>query len=126
MNAAKALAAEGIELEVIDLRTLVPPDMELVYESVARTGRLLVCAEDRTFAGFARQIQGDTSERFPGLPAMALGQKYVPGIAQNLSLEEAVIFTAEDVHRGAKAVLAQKGGVAETRVVEVAPRYFLI
>ena len=69
---------------------------------------------------------GDCSEHFPGLPAMALGQKYVPGIAQNLALEDAVIFTADDVLRGAGVVLAQKGGVAETRVVEVAPRYFLI
>jgi 2-oxoisovalerate dehydrogenase E1 component len=126
MSAAKTLAAEGIDLEVIDLRTLVPPDMELVFESVTRTGRLLVAAEDRTFGGFARQIQGECTERFHGLPAMALGQKYVPGIAQNLALEDAVIFTTEDVLRGAKAVLAQTAGVAETRVVEVAPRYFLI
>ncbi len=126
MAAAQKLAAEGIELEIIDLRTLVPPDMELVYQSVGRTGRLLVAAEDRTFSGFVRQIEGDCTEHFPGLPARALGQKYVPGIAQNLGLEEAVIFTAEDVVHGAHAVLAQKGGVATTRVVEVAPRYFLV
>jgi len=125
MNAAEKLAKEGIELEVVDLRTLVPPDMELVCESVGRTGRLLVAAEDRTFSGFVRQIQGDVVERMPGVPAKALGQKYVPGIAQNLALEEAVVLTGEDVVHGAHDVLAQRVGVGRTRTVEVAPRYFL-
>jgi pyruvate/2-oxoglutarate/acetoin dehydrogenase E1 component len=126
MNAAKHLAEEGIEVEIIDLRTLVPPDMELVYGSVERTGRLLVAAEDRTFGGFVRQIQGDCVERFPGLAAKALGQKYVPGIAQSLILEEAVVLTAEDVVAGAHAVMERTSGVAATKVVEVAPRYFLV
>lgn len=124
MRAAEALAREGIEAEVIDLRTLVPPDMELVYESVGRTGRLIVAAEDRSFGGFVRQIQGDCVERFPGLPSRGLGQKYVPGIAQNLLLEEATILTWEDVHHAAHALM--KGAEpTRTRVVEVAPRYFL-
>ncbi len=126
MNAAEKLAKEGIELEVIDLRTIVPPDMELVSASIERTGRLLVAAEDRTFAGFVRQIQGDAVERHPGLPSKALGQKYVPGIAQNLALEEAVILTWTDVVNGAHEVLNLQSGVSRTKVVEVAPRYFLV
>ena len=126
MNAAEKLAKEGIELEVIDLRTIVPPDMALVSESIGRTGRLLVAAEDRTFAGFVRQIQGDCVERHPGLPSKALGQKYVPGIAQNLALEEAVVLTWEDVIHGAHEVLGLQSGVSRTKVVEVAPRYFLV
>lgn len=125
MKAADALAKHGIEVEVIDLRTIVPPDMDLVYSSIERTGRLLVAAEDRSFGGFVRQIEGDCTERFPGLPAKALGQKYVPGIAQNLTLEEAVVLTWEDIEHAATALMGQRGGVATTRVVEVAPRYFL-
>ncbi len=124
MKAAEALANEGIELEIIDLRTLVPPDMPLVYESVARTGRLIVAAEDRNFAGFVRQIEGDCTEHFPGLPAKGLGQKYVPGIAQCLALEEATVLTWEDVHRAAHEIVAER--VAAGRPVEVAPRYFLV
>ncbi len=123
MKAAEALSKEGIELEVIDLRTLVPPDMPLVYESIGRTGRLLVAAEDRNFAGFVRQIEGDCTEHFPGLPAKALGQKYVPGIAQCLSLEEATVLTWEDVHHAAHAIVGER--IAASRTVEVAPRYFL-
>jgi pyruvate/2-oxoglutarate/acetoin dehydrogenase E1 component len=124
MKAADALAKEGVELEVIDLRTLVPPDMPLIYESVQRTGRLIVAAEDRNFSGFVRQIEGDCTEHFPGLPARGLGQKYVPGIAQSLLLEEATVLTWEDVHHAAHALLGQR--LAATRSVEVAPRYFLV
>lgn len=124
MKAADALSKEGIELEIIDLRTLVPPDMPLVYESVARTGRLLVAAEDRNFGGFVRQIEGDCTERFPGLPARGLGQKYVPGIAQCLALEEATVLTWEDVHHAAHEIVGER--IAASRTVEVAPRYFLV
>lgn len=124
MKAAEALAKEGIELEIIDLRTLVPPDMPLVYESIERTGRLIVAAEDRNFAGFVRQIEGDCTEHFPGLPAKALGQKYVPGIAQCLALEEATVLTWEDVHREAHAIVGER--VLAGKSVEVAPRYFLV
>ena len=124
MKAAEALAKEGIELEIIDLRTLVPPDMDLVYESVGRTGRLIVAAEDRNFAGFVRQIEGDCTERFPGLPARALGQKYVPGIAQSLLLEEATVLTWEDVHHAAHGLVHER--MVASRSVEVAPRYFLV
>ncbi len=124
MKAAEALAKEGIELEIIDLRTLVPPDMPLVYESVARTGRLLVAAEDRSFSGFVREIEGQCTEHFPGLPAKALGQKYVPGIAQSLILEEATVLTWEDVHRAAHEIVGER--VLAGKNVEVAPRYFLV
>jgi len=126
MRAAEELSREGIEVEVIDLRTLVPPDMEHVYASVARTGRLLVAAEDRSFGGFVRQIQGDCVERFPGLPSRGLGQKYVPGIAQCLALEEATVLTHEDIVHAAREVLGVQVGVSRTVKVEVAPRYFLV
>jgi 2-oxoisovalerate dehydrogenase E1 component len=126
MRAAEELSREGIEVEVIDLRTLVPPDMEHVYASVARTGRLLVAAEDRSFGGFVRQIQGDCVERFPGLPSRGLGQKYVPGIAQCLALEEATVLTHEDIVHAAREVLGVQVGVSRTVKLEVAPRYFLV
>ena len=124
MRAAEALSREGIEVEVIDLRTLVPPDMDLIYGSLERTGRLLVAAEDRSFGGFVRTIQGECVEKFPGLPSRGLGQKYVPGIAQSLFLEEHTVLTNEDIERAAHEVLGVKVGVS--REVEVAPRYFLV
>jgi 2-oxoisovalerate dehydrogenase E1 component len=54
--AADALAAEGIEAEVIDLRTLVPLDREAVVASVERTGRLVVAHEAVERFGFGAEI----------------------------------------------------------------------
>ncbi len=46
LDAAEALAAEGVDAEVIDLRSLVPLDREAIAESVRKTRRLLVVDED--------------------------------------------------------------------------------
>ena len=126
MKAAEQLAREGVDAEVIDLRTLVPPDLDTVFESVGRTGRLVVAAEDRSFAGFVRTIQGAVVERFPGMPTRALGQKNLPGIAQSLLLEDATILTADDIVQGAREVLETRTGVsAASGWSWVPPRYFL-
>jgi pyruvate/2-oxoglutarate/acetoin dehydrogenase E1 component len=124
MEAAKKLEAMGIDCEVIDLRTLVPPDMDTVLASVEKTGRLIVAAEDRTFGGFVRQIQGDVVQRRPGLPTRALGQKQVPGIGQSLVLEEATILTAQDVVAAGQELMEVR--VAGERAWGwVPPRYFV-
>ncbi len=126
LKAAEALEASGVSAEVIDLRTLVPPDMDLVYESVGRTGRLIVASEDRSFAGFVRTIQGYVVERFPGVPTRALGQKNVPGIAQNLSLEEATILTSGDIVAAASELVAAKAASAGRAGWSwIPPRYFV-
>lgn len=56
VEAAEALAAEGVEVEVIDLRTLVPLDMETVAASVRKTGRALVLHEAPITGGFGGEI----------------------------------------------------------------------
>jgi 2-oxoisovalerate dehydrogenase E1 component len=108
MKAAELLAAQGVSVEVIDLRTLVPPDLETVIASVQKTGRLVVAAEDRAFAGFVRSIQGAVVEALPGVPTRALGQKNTPGIAQSLVLEEAQVLTAHDVVTAAHELVATR------------------
>lgn len=129
LDAAKRLQEEGIGLEVIDLRTIVPPDMEMVLESVKKTGRVLVASEDRTFGGFARQIQGDVVEQLPGTPSRSLGQKNIPGIGQSLILENATILTVDDIVKAAHDVIAEgenrkdSGGKAGWGWVP--PRYFV-
>lgn len=105
LEAAETLAGEGVQAEVIDLRTLVPPDFETVNESLARTRRLVVAAEDRPFAGFVRAVQGAAVERFPGIPTRAVGQKNVPGIGQSPALEKATVLTSGDVVDAARQVL---------------------
>ncbi|HEX6202898.1 MAG TPA: dehydrogenase E1 component subunit alpha/beta, partial [Thermoanaerobaculia bacterium] len=56
LEAAAALAGEGVEAEVIDLRTLVPLDEETLLASVRRTGRAVVAHEDVLTAGFGAEI----------------------------------------------------------------------
>ena len=56
LEAAEQLAQEGIEAEVIDPRTLVPLDKQLILDSVRKTGRLVVVEEDNLTGGWAGDI----------------------------------------------------------------------
>jgi pyruvate dehydrogenase E1 component beta subunit len=62
-EAAERLAAEGVSAEVIDLRTLVPLDVETLVESVSKTGRAVVVTEAPRTAGFAAEIVASIQER---------------------------------------------------------------
>ena len=62
LGAAERLAEEGISAEVIDPRTLVPLDKELILESVRKTGRLVVVEEDNLTGGWAGEIAAIVAE----------------------------------------------------------------
>ncbi len=62
LEAAATLAGEGIEAEVVDLRTLLPLDRETILESVRRTSKLLVVHEDTRTGGIAGEIAALVSE----------------------------------------------------------------
>jgi len=62
LQAAEELAREGIEAEVVDLRTLLPLDRETVLESVRRTNKLLVVHEDTRTGGIAGEIAALVTE----------------------------------------------------------------
>ena len=63
LNAARTLEGDGVGVEVIDLRTLLPLDEDAIVESVKRTGRLLVVHEDTRTGGIAGEIAIRVSER---------------------------------------------------------------
>jgi pyruvate/2-oxoglutarate/acetoin dehydrogenase E1 component len=63
LEAAELLANDGIEADVIDLRTLVPLDEQTILESVGRTGRLIVVDEGRMRCGVASEIAATVSEQ---------------------------------------------------------------
>ncbi|MGF3067022.1 alpha-ketoacid dehydrogenase subunit beta [Facklamia sp. P12945] len=63
VKAADKLAQEGIEAEVIDLRTVAPYDFETIQSSIAKTHRAVVLQESQRLAGIAGQIASDISER---------------------------------------------------------------
>ncbi len=62
LQAAGALEEEGISLEVIDLRSLVPLDKETVLESVRRTGRLITVHDANRFCGFGAELAAMVAE----------------------------------------------------------------
>ena len=54
--AARLEKEGGWNVEVIDIRSLIPLDKETIYESVKKTGKALVVHEDKVFAGFGGEI----------------------------------------------------------------------
>ncbi|MCA9710856.1 MAG: hypothetical protein KDK70_33750, partial [Myxococcales bacterium] len=111
LEAVRRLAAEdGISVDLLDLRTIVPPDLPAVFESLDRTGRLLVVHEDRVFSSLGREIQGAAHEHFAGthIATRVLGQDAVPGIPQSVYLEEKLVVSPAKVVAAARAVLAVK------------------
>jgi acetoin:2,6-dichlorophenolindophenol oxidoreductase subunit beta len=63
LNAAAQLADEGIQLEVVDLRTITPLDKETVITSVCKTGRLVIVHEATRTGGFAGEICAVVAEQ---------------------------------------------------------------
>ncbi len=81
LAAAETLAAEGIQAEVIDLRTLMPLDMETVAASVKRTGRAMVLTDAPVFGSVASEIAAEIQEfAFAWLdaPVMRVGAPHSP------------------------------------------------
>lgn len=63
LRAADAVAAEGIDVEVIDLRTVYPWDAETVAESIAKTNRMLFVQEPQRSGGIGAEVVAEVAER---------------------------------------------------------------
>ena len=63
LKAAEKLGAEGISVEVVDLRTVAPLDIETIIASVEKTGRVVVVQEAQKQAGVGAQVVSEISER---------------------------------------------------------------
>lgn len=62
LAAAEQLSGEGVDAEVVDLRTLLPLDRDTIFESVRRTNKLLVVHEDTRTGGLAGEIAALVAE----------------------------------------------------------------
>src|SRR5207302_197649 len=62
VEVAERVARDGRELEVVDLRTLAPVDMDTVKTSVGRTGRVVIVHEDTLTSGFGAEVAARLSE----------------------------------------------------------------
>jgi pyruvate/2-oxoglutarate/acetoin dehydrogenase E1 component len=110
LDAAENLAQDGIEAEVIDMRTLKPLDFELIAESVKKTNHVLVVHEACRTGGFGAEIAARIAEElFDDLdaPVLRIGAKDVP-IPFSPILENYVLPQVGDIVKGAKSVLNRR------------------
>jgi 2-oxoisovalerate dehydrogenase E1 component beta subunit len=99
-KAAEVLADEGVDAEVIDLRTLWPYDWATLKSSIAKTGRVLFVNEDTEVTNFGEHlVRRTTDELFYQLlaPPKVLAGKFVPGIGLADPLEAASVPQEQDV-----------------------------
>jgi pyruvate/2-oxoglutarate/acetoin dehydrogenase E1 component len=111
LEAAEQLAAEGIDLEVVDLRSLKPLDRETVVRSVSKTGRVLILHESPQTGGFGGELAAVVAESeafdFLDAPIRRLAGRDIP-IPYNRALEQAAVPQVEDIVDAARA-LAREG-----------------
>ena len=108
LEAATELAAEGIEVTVIDPRTLSPLDMDPINESVAETGRLMLVQEAPKHVGFMAEIAARVSEG-PGIYSLTEPIKRLAGLDVPIpyapQLEKSVVPQLPDIVAAAKEVV---------------------
>ena len=109
LQAARQFAREGVEIEVVDLRTLKPLDMETLVGSVRKTGRLVVVTEAARTGSFASDVVARVVEEcFDVLqaPPVRVTAKDTP-MPYAAPLERAVLPQVDDVAGGVRQVLAK-------------------
>lgn len=102
LEAAAALEKEGISVEVLDLRTLVPLDKRAILESARRTGKVIVVHEAPRRGGvggdIAAMIMEEAYDDLDG-PVMRIAGRNTP-IPYNLNIEKVCVPSVEDVIEG--------------------------
>src|SRR5512135_1890730 len=107
MKAADKLAQEGIDVEIVDLRTLRPLDMEPVIESFKKTNRAVIVEEGWRSYGIGAEVASRIYEEafdYLDAPIQRVAQKEVP-LPYNRSLEQFALPQEEDVINAVKEVI---------------------
>jgi 2-oxoisovalerate dehydrogenase E1 component beta subunit len=108
LEAAGILAKEGIELEVVDLRTLIPLDKETVYESVRKTSKAIVLHEDNKTGGIGAEVAALLAEEcFDSLdgPILRIAPPDTP-VPFSTPLEEFFLPKTSDIVAAARKLAA--------------------
>lgn len=109
LKAAEELAKEGISVEVVDPRTIVPLDKEAIIESVKKTGRLVIADEDYDRCGFASWIAAivaDEAFEYLDAPIKRVTTPTVP-IPFSPVLEREVLPNAEKIAKAVREVVRE-------------------
>jgi pyruvate dehydrogenase E1 component beta subunit len=111
LEAAEELARSGVSIEVLDLRTLLPLDMQTIAASVSKTHRVLIAHEAVLNGGVGAEIAARIgSELFDELdaPVTRVGCPFVP-IPFAPELEQALLPGRENIVRAARELLGTQG-----------------
>ncbi|MFN8177134.1 MAG: dehydrogenase E1 component subunit alpha/beta [bacterium] len=106
--AAKVLEEEGIDVEILDLRSLAPWDFEAVAESVKKTGRCLVVHEDHVSFGFGAEVAARVADElffWLDAPVRRVAGLDTP-VAYSPALEDVILPQTEDVLRAVRDLVA--------------------
>ncbi len=108
LNVAEELDQEGVDVEVVDLRTIVPLDSETILESVRKTNRALVVYEDHEFIGFGAELSAqiaDDAFTYLDAPIRRVAGEFTP-IPFAHSLERSVLPSDEGILEAARDLAA--------------------
>ena len=106
-KAANQLAQEGIEVEIVDLRSLRPLDMEPVLESFKKTNRAVIVEEGWRSFGVGSEVAARIYEEafdYADAPIKRVAQKEVP-LPYNRTLEQMALPQVDDIVKAVKEVL---------------------
>ncbi len=108
LSVAEKLSAEGIEVEVVDPRTLRPLDADTIIKSVRKTGRLLVVHEACKTGGWAGEVIASVASSpafgYLDAPMRRLAGKDIP-IPYNRNLEQAAVPQESDIEKEIRAIV---------------------
>ncbi len=107
LEASEELSEEGVEAEVVDLRTLVPLDTDTLLASVKKTGRMVVVDEDYIPFGVSGEVTAVVVEEDPSMlkaPVVRLGNPGIP-VPSAESLEAGVIPDARTIAAAVEGLL---------------------
>ncbi len=109
LEAAQILSEkEGVEVEVIDLRSLIPLDKNTIFNSLKKTSRALVVHEDKVFAGFGGEVAAiiaDEAFEFLDAPVRRVGSEFTP-VGFNRILEAAVLPNTDKILKAARDLVS--------------------
>ncbi len=109
LEAADILAEEGIQIEVVDPRTLVPLDKQTIIDSVVKTGKAVVVTEAVKRSGFSAELASVIAEEecfdFLDAPIIRLAGKEIP-MPYHPELEKKAVPQVEDIVEACRGLMA--------------------
>ncbi len=114
---------DGVSIEVVDLRSLIPLDKETILNSVKKTGKALIVHEDKVFSGFGAELSATIMEQafeFLDGPVKRVGSTFTP-VGFNRILEKATLPNTDKILEAMRELIEllgtrDKGLVGQVKV----------